>query len=239
MGAVKSMFRRCNMRRLCLLVLLVALPLPVRAADAPAKGEGDLYVFGVALDQTPNKAAGETIDAYNWCPEEIEKIFREQSKALHHNIHSRLVLGEKATHTGVMDGLAWLAKNTTDKDLVVMYVGCHGSCDATDGWRVETADGKTLWGREIKTELGKLPCQVIIMIETGTSGGFAQPHKQDPPVPGNVTALCACSGKQTTDNHLDMALAEGLYGRADFNGNGVVELDELIRYIELRYQEWW
>src|SRR5262249_30964578 len=95
------------------------------------------------------------------------------------------------------------------------------------------------WGREIKTELGKLPCQVIIMIETCTSGGFAQPHKHDPPVPGNVTALCACSGKQTTDNHLDMALAEGLYGRADFNGNGVVELDELIRYIELRYQEWW
>jgi hypothetical protein len=33
------------------------------------------------------------------------------------------------------------------------------------------------------------------------------------------------------------AVAEALYGRADFNHDGVVEVDELIRYVELRYHE--
>ena len=53
----------------------------------------------------------------------------------------------------------------------------------------------------------KLPCQAVVFIETCTSGGFASAHKNDPPLPANVTALCACSAKQAVDNQLDMAVA--------------------------------
>src|SRR5262249_21294716 len=146
----------------------------------------------------------------------------------HRQIQSRLVLGVKATDGGVMDGLGWLRKSTTRNDLVVMYVGCHGSTDPEQGWVVQTADGKQLWGHEIKAQLAGLPCQVLLLIETCTSGGFTRPHRNDRPVPANVTALCACSGRQTTDNQLDMAVAEALNARADFNKDGVVDLDELI-----------
>jgi hypothetical protein len=180
-----------------------------------------------------------TIDSYNWCPEEIEKVFREQGKAFYHDFHVRQVLGKHATHAGALDGLAWLRNSVTKDDFVVMYVGCHGFTDPNEGWGVTTADRKTLWGREIKAELAKLPCQVLILIETCTSGGFTQSHPHDPAVPPNVTAICACSGQQSTDNQLDLAVAEALYGRADFNHDGVIDLDELIRYTEQRYREWW
>ena len=226
------------MRRLCLFVLLAALPFPLRAADAPAKTDGDLYVLGVALNQAPDKNAGETIDSWDWCPEEIEKLFKERAAAFHRKVESRLVLGDKATHQGILDGLAWLHDKAHKNDLVVMYIGCHGFTDPDEGWGVDAADGQTLWGHEVKAELGKLPCPVIILIETCTSGGFAHRHKDDPPVPANVTALCACSGKQSASNELDIAVAEALYGRADFNHDGVVDLDELIRYVKLRYREW-
>jgi hypothetical protein len=225
--------------RLYRLVVLAAVSFSVLGVDRTARGQGNLFVLGVALNQQPDKASGQTIDSYNWCPQEIDKIFREQAHTLHRQIQTRLVLGVKATHAGVMDGLAWLRKNTTRNDLVVMYVGCHGSTDPEQGWVVQTADGKQLWGHEIKAQLAGLPCQVLLFIETCTSGGFTRPHRKDRPVPPNVTALCACSGRQTTDNQLDMAVAEALYGRADFNKNGVVELDELIRYVQLRYKEWW
>ena len=56
-------------------------------------------------------------------------------------------------------------------------------------------------------------------------------------MPANVTAFCACSGKQSIDNQLDIAALEGLWGRADFNRDGVIELDELLRYVEERYKE--
>jgi sugar lactone lactonase YvrE len=181
----------------------------------------------------------DSVDSYNWCPEEVEKVFREQGKDHYRHLQTRLVLGKQATHAGVMDGLAWLQQHATKQDLAVLYVGCHGFTDPNDGWGFGTADGKTLYGREIKTELAKLPCHVLVLIETCASGGFAETHKNDPPVPDNVTAVCACSGKQSTDNQLDMAVFEALYGRADFNHDGVVDLDELIRYVQLRYREWW
>ncbi len=227
------------MRRLSLFLLLAAIPLPLRAADAPPKPDGDLYVLGVGLDQEPNKADHETIDAYNWCPEEVEMLFKNQAAGFHRNVESRLVLGKKATHQGVLDGFAWVRDKAHKNDLVVVYIGCHGFTDPNEGWGVVAADGKNVWGHEIKAELGKLPCNALVLIETCTSGGFADAHKNDPPVPPNVTCLCACSGKQETDNELDMTVAEALYGRADFNHDGVVDLDELIRYTRLRYREWW
>ena len=221
------------MRRVLLsLVFLLFVP-SLAGADTPSQATGDLYILGITINQQ------KPLDSYNWCGEEVEKAFREQAKAFHRQIHSRLVQANKATHAGAIEGLAWLQEKTTAKDLVVIYVGAHGNVHPVNGWGIDTADGKTLWGREIKQELAKLPCPVIIMIETCTSGGFAEAHKNDIPVPSNVTALCACSGKQSIDNQLDMALMEGLYGRADFNKDGVVELDELIRYIGLRYKEWW
>src|SRR5262249_41460449 len=55
----------------------------------------------------------------------------------------------------------------------------------------------------------------------------------------NVTVLCACLGKQEAGNQLDIAALEGLYGRADSNKDGVVDVDELVRYVEQRYREFW
>jgi hypothetical protein len=137
-----------------------------------------------------------------------------------------------------MDGLAWLRDKAGKKDLVVIYVGCHGFTDPKEGWGAGTADGKILWGHEVKPELAKLPCPVLFVIETCTSGGFAKAHANDPALPDNVTALCACQAKQETDNQLDIAVAEALYGRADFNHDGVVDVDELIRYVGKRYDEY-
>jgi hypothetical protein len=195
------------------------------------EADGNLYRVSV----TPS----ESLDAFNWCPEEVEKVFREQGPAFYHNLHARQVLGKQATHAGVMDGLAWLRKGVGKDDLVVMYVGCHGFIDPQQGWGFGTTDHTICWGREIKAELAKLPCPVLLLIETCTSGGFAESHPKDLPVPPNVTALCACSGKQTTDNQLDLAVAEALWGRADFNHDGVVDLDELTHYVRERYKEWW
>ena len=222
------------MSRFSTILALVVLPWPCFAADLPRKE--NLFVLGISFNQQGGQAH---INDYNCFPPEIEKVFREQGKDFYRKLHSRLIMGNQATRAGLMDGLGWLTKSAAKNDLVVVYLTCHGSTDPSKGWNIQTADKKTLWARDIKAELGKLPCQALILIETCTSGGFAQAHKDDLPVPANVTAICACSGKQTTDNQLDIALAEALHGRADFNRDGVVELDEVFRYIQLRYKEWW
>jgi hypothetical protein len=83
------------MRRWSLVVLL-ALPLPAWAADTPPR-KGNLYVLGVTLNQTPDKGRGHSLASYNWCGEEIVKVFREQAGTFHRQIQVRLVQAEKAT----------------------------------------------------------------------------------------------------------------------------------------------
>jgi hypothetical protein len=204
---------------------------PARGQLYTIESSGNLYRVEVR--------AGPTIDSFNWCPQEVEKVFREQGKSFYHRITTRQVLGASATHQAALDGLAWLQQKTTARDIAVIYIGAHGETDPNEGWSIWTADGKKLLGREIKIELAKLPCPVLIMVETCTSGGFASAHRNDPPVPANVMALCACQPNQSTNNQLDLSVFEALYGRADFNKDGIVDADELVRYVEMRYKEWW
>jgi hypothetical protein len=195
------------------------------------ENDGSLYVVNVI----PRESLG----AFDCYPREFEQAFRQQGKDHYRNFTTQMVLGERATRAGILKGLAWLREKATANDLVVMYLTCHGGLDPEQGWGVETADNESLWGHEIKAELAKLPCGVVFFLETCHSGGFAHAHKKDPAVPANVTVICACSGKQEVGNQLDIAALEGLYGRADFDKDGVVTVDELIRYVELRYQELW
>jgi hypothetical protein len=176
------------------------------------------------------------IDGWDCFPREFEKVFQEQAKEFHRERHARLLLGNQATLASIREQFAWLRSQATAKDSVVFYWGSHGGTDPNEGWGAETADGKTLWGHEVKKELAKLPCHALVFIETCGSGGFDRPHKNDPPVPANVTALCACSDGQSASNELDIAALEGLWGRADFNGDKTIELDELLRYVKARYQ---
>src|SRR5450432_1402987 len=87
--------RRCGMRRFCfLLVVLLGFPLPLRAADDPDKKVGDLYVVGIGQE-----------DGWNFLPEGFEKIFRDQGKAFYRDMHSRVLLGDKATRKELLAGV--------------------------------------------------------------------------------------------------------------------------------------
>jgi hypothetical protein len=181
----------------------------------------------------------EKIDEFDCFPNAFERVFRDQGAGLSAGFESRKVTGNHATRAAILDGLGWLSHEAKPEDLAIVYLTSHGGTDPKTGWNIGTADAKTLHARDIKAQLGEVRCPVVFLLETCESGGFAYAHVDDPPVPGNVTALCACTPVESTNNPLDIAALEALYGRADFNGDGVVDLDELTRYVERRYKEWW
>ena len=49
-----------------------------------------------------------------------------------------------------------------------------------------------------------------------------------------MTALCCCLSNQNSGIEFDTTLFEALYGKADFNKDGVVDLDEVIKYYGCR-----
>src|SRR5436305_104550 len=176
------------MARACLFVLLSCLPVPCFAADQLAGKKDNLHILAIAFNQQGGEAH---VNDYNCFPPEIEKVVREQGQAFYRKMNARQILGKQGTYAGLMDGLGWLRKNAAKDDLVVLYLTCHGFVDPDRGWGVETIDRKTLWGSVIKAELGKLPCHALVLLETCTSGGFAQPHRNDPAMPANVSAISA------------------------------------------------
>ncbi len=231
-----SRFVGCLMRYVFLLTLLSS-SVSIQAAEQPAQPKGNLHVLSIAIDQFPNKEAKETLHSYDFCAEEFTKVFREAGKSLFNRVDARMILGPQVTHPRCLAELTLLIRKATRRDLVVFSLFAHGFSDPKAGWGIATADKQILWGQQIKALLGQLPCQAIVVIETCTSGGFAKSNRKDAPLPPNVTALCARRAQQAADNYLSIALSEALWGKADFDKDGVVELQEVMRYVRLRHKE--
>ena len=182
--------------------------------------------------------AGEAIDAFDCFPDEVERIFRDQGRGLSRELKVKKIDGNHATLRAILDGLHWLDQ-AGPEDLAVIYLTAHGGTDPITGWSLATADLQTLSARQIKQALAGVHANVLFFLETCGCGGFAAVYRGDPAVPANVTVLCACKANESTDNPLDIAIGEALYGRADFNHDGVVDVDELIEYVQRRYKEMW
>ncbi len=73
------------------------------------ESDGSLYRVFVKLP--------ESLHEFDWCPEALEAVFRDQGNAVHGKFDSRLILGKKATHAAVMDGLAWMSRSAAKADL--------------------------------------------------------------------------------------------------------------------------
>ena len=226
------------MRRLCLVLAVACSVSAVRAAAPADKHEGELLVLGIALNQFPDKKNKETITSFNYCAEEFTRALREGGKPVYREVEARTLLGRQATLPRCQAELARLAQRAERQDVVVLGIFGHGLSHPKEGWGIETADRQTLWGHQIKTLLGQLPCSALVVVETSTSAAFAKAKGKDAALPANVTALCACRGRRQADSFLSLAVAEGLAGKADFDKDGVVEAAELASYVKRRLKEW-
>jgi hypothetical protein len=213
------------MRRLCLsLVVLLTSPLLLRTADAPAKKMGDLYF--VAIGQQEN---------WKFLPEGFARVVRDQGKTLYREIHGRVLVGPTATKKQLMEAMDWMCENAKADDLVMLFIACHGNCNAARESVFATRTGPVR-PREIKAKLAKLPCPAIVVNDACQSGNWPKEFDGDP-MPPNVTALCCCLATQNSGIEFDIALFEALAGKADFNKDGIVDLDEVIKYCALRIRE--
>jgi hypothetical protein len=219
------------MRRLGLLSVLLVIPFLVpepsqtaQKAGNPAKKLGDLYLVAIGQE-----------DGWKFLPESCERVFRDQGKAFYREMRARVLTGPNATRKQFLDGVAWMCKNAKADDLVVLYIACHGTCNAKGESVFFTRDG-SVRPQEIKKELAQLPCHAIVINDACCSGNWPKEFPGDS-MPPNVTALCCCLSTQTSGVEFDITLFEALYGRADFNKDGVVDLDEVIKYCGLRIKE--
>src|SRR5579864_1468865 len=128
-----------------------------------------------------------------------------------------------------------MCQNAKADDLVMLFIACHGTCNGPGESVFATRNG-SVRPRDIKKLLAQLPCHAIVVNDACQSGNWPK-ELPDDPMPPNVTALCCCLATQNSGIEFDITLFEALSGKADFNKDGFVDLDEVIKYCELRIKE--
>lgn len=215
--------------QLSALLLLLCLSTGALAQESP---RGRLIFLGVAYDEAPPQ--GQTVDHYNYAPDNFARLLQTQSKAVFREIKVETLKGGNATRAAVAGKLRGLQRVAEKDDVVFLYWGTHGGSDER-GWAANLPGGGNVLGTEIKAELAKLPCPAVVAISTCGSGGFIYSGPQKLDLPANVAAISACRRKQSTNNELDVSLLEALAGFGDRDGNGTVTIGEAFSYVPLRY----
>jgi hypothetical protein len=239
---MQRLFR--NTRRLFLAAALTA----VLAAAAPARADQplpDCHVLSIGVENYPTQVPlpGCANDARY-----LADRFQKQEGKLFGKVHTTVLVNDQATEDAISQGMGLLYKQGKAGDWVVFIASGHNS-GTGDNWGFLTRDEKAVTGWRILDMADTAASQgrkVLILVDACYSGQFrlmAQKLlvKYDDPTKGGVLLMLASTPGQPSVAFVGLnysafskALDEALAGHADYNGDGVVTLQEVRTYVFAR-----
>jgi WD40 repeat protein len=231
---------------------------------APASGfviRPKLYVLaiGVSVYQRSDLALGfPAKDA-----RDLAAAFAVQKGRLFRDVEVKLLTDGAATKDNVMDGLEWLEREVTAKDVAVMFLAGHGINDTAGQYYFLPANAdperikRTMVAdSDMRSTLAKLSGKVLFFLDTCHSGnilgGVKQRGSNDlngfinelASAENGVVVFSASTGRQASleskewnNGAFTKAVVEGLSGKADFQHTGRVTVNMLDLYISERVKE--
>ena len=183
---------------------------------------------------------------------------QQQQGKLYAKVHTKLLTDEAANGDSVLDGLDWLLKQSTQKDVSVLFVAGHGLKDERANYYFLPYDGNPRLLRrtgvkwfDFQDVLTSLPSKAIFMVDTCHSGDVSGKRRGITDLTAalrelraagtGIVILTASTGKEESAEHKDWghgaftkAVLEGLGGKADYDADRVVDIKELDLYITQR-----
>ncbi len=185
-----------------------------------------------------------------------------QQGGLYREVVTRVLTDARATKADVLDGLEWLLRETTSKDVAALFLSGHGANDEHNDYFFLPADFDrervlrtgVRWS-EIKETVERLAGKVLFFVDSCHSGNVMGGRKG---FGSDLTALvnelssaengavvfAASSGKQVAledrawgNGAFTHAVVEGLAGKADYTGQGKITVNMLDLYISERVKQ--
>jgi WD40 repeat protein len=226
-----------------------------RSGEVP---KPNLYVLAMGVSDYPapvNKLPCAAGDA-----KRIGDAFTKYGKGVFANIEVKILMDKDASKKGIQVGLDWLASKMTAKDVGIVSFSGHGSRDENNKFYLVPSDvtskdpfGSCFPGDEFKVRLDNMPGRLITILDACHSGDVAErvkPVSQDSLAldlsseDSGVVVMSASLGREYSyespaagAGFFTLALAEGLEGWADIDGNGVIDIAELDQYAIARVRQ--
>ncbi len=221
-----------------------------------------LYVLAIGISKYKNPEF--TLQYASKDAEDFIRAVTAQKGKLYRDVVVRLLTDDKATQDTVFDGLDWIKRETTGKDVAMIFIAGHGINDNSGRFYFLTHEADlnklrrtTVDFDEIAYTIQTIPGKVLYFMDTCHSGRIKVSSRRgagDLDLAGLINELASAengavvfsssSGKQFSledsnwkNGAFTKALVEGLSGKADLLGKGKITVNMLDLYISERVKE--
>ncbi|MEO5343509.1 MAG: caspase family protein [Gammaproteobacteria bacterium SHHR-1] len=236
----------------------VALTEPVEGAERP-----NLYILSIGVSKYSDK--GYNLNFADEDAEAVARAFKSQQGKLYERVETRLLTNSLADRDNILDGLEWLIRETTQRDLAVIFVAGHGTKDGGGQYYFMPHDTDmdslrrtgVKW-YEFQDTLDRLPGTRWLLADTCHAGSITGKRgltrdasditdalRDLRKVEGGVVVMSAATGRESSVENPEWghgaftkALIEGMEEmKANYNGDHRIDLKELDLYVTSRVKE--
>ena len=220
-----------------------------------------LYVLAIGVSRYQNPSLTLGFPAKD--AQDFTAALRRQQGTLYRAIAVRLLTDAAAHREAILDGLEWLQRQTTSKDVAVIFVAGHGTNDPNGYYYflpanidLERLKSTGVAFTEFKNTVAALAGKVLFFLDTCHSGNVMQQEKRRAvlDIAGVINELASAENgaivfAASTGNQYSLenpawsngaftkALVEGLQGQADYRRSGRITVNMLDLYLSERVKE--
>ena len=192
---------------------------------------------------------------------DISNMFKKQEGKIYKKVVQKTLLNDQATSGNIMDALDWIEKETTQKDIAIIFIAGHGINDEKGNYYFMSHNSDTEKLRrtavkwiEIEDTIKELPSKVVLLVDTCHSGNIRGSGKRRDITSaiksiihsgvGSVI-MTATTGRgysyeksEWGHGAFTKSLIEGIdEAKADYNKNGEISIKEIDLYITERVKK--
>ena len=218
-----------------------------------------LFVLAIGVSKYQDKNL--TLEFAAKDAKDFAESFVKQKGGLYHDVVVKTLTDEKATKDGIINGFDWISKETTSKDVAVVFLAGHG-INGSEGVyyylpvnaKIDILRDTGVPSEEMKNTMASLAGKAILFIDTCHAGNVMGARAVAPDVTGFINELASAengavvfassTGRQYSFENADWgngaftkAAVEGIEGKADYTGKGKITINMLDLYISERVKE--
>jgi WD40 repeat protein len=218
-----------------------------------------LYVLAIGVSKYEDKNL--TLQFAAKDAKDFAESFLKQKSGLYRDVVLKVLTDEKATKDEIIDGFDWISKETTSKDVALVFLAGHGINDSGGVYyylpvntNLDKLRRTAVPFTEMKNTVASLAGKTILFIDTCHAGNVMGARAVATDITGVVNELASAengavvfassTGRQYSfedpnwgNGAFTKAVVEGINGKADYTGKGKITINMLDLYISERVKE--